>query len=337
MTIKQPTTSVLADVEAVLQSGAADRIVQEFRFDTQAQNQLLFFIKPEVFLLPTLDQTLDVCRLMIGTFEELGAVTSGAYMISGATLEQHRTMDAHYGYINTMSRRASELLTDQDRSEMTKSLGGIQGPVLGGHEVLARHPGIGAQALNQTWSQKKSLKLRSGFYFQAFDVEGQEIVMVNGFHPSQLEHFTAGGRKLLLILLNSDLPWRVLRSRMLGDTFPEKAHPASIRGTLYRNARRYGYEAVNITNNSAHLSAGPFEAAFECQNFLSKLASSFSVSSLRLATHFKTAGLSPAALERAITNPSARIGADPSATPLFEVTEECDSIAAVAAYRAFYA
>jgi hypothetical protein len=55
---------------------------------------------------------------------------------------------------------------------------------------------------------------------------------------------------------------------MLGLTFPENAHPDSIRGFLYKNAKDYGFDKVGIDNNIMHLSAGPTEALFEIDNFL---------------------------------------------------------------------
>ena len=58
---------------------------------------------------------------------------------------------------------------------------------------------------------------------------------------------------------------------MIGDTFPDKADPNSIRGTLFAQANRYGFEHVTIANNAVHLSAGPFEAGFEIVNFVGNL------------------------------------------------------------------
>ena len=253
-----------------------------------------------------------------------------------AALERYGIMDTHYGFINRMSREASVLLDDEERHRIYKQFPGEGPPILGGHEVLAHRPELTASALDQIWSTKKSIKLRSGLYVQEFEIRGEQLIVVNGFHPLQLEHFTGTGQRVLLILMNSDMPWKLLRSRMLGDTFPERAHPGSIRGALHVAARDYGFTSVTIANNFAHVSAGPFEAAFECNNFLSRIDPSFSISSLRLASHFIDVYLSPDELAEAIKNPATEIAGISPATPLFEITEECDSIAAVAMYRQFY-
>jgi len=326
----------LGELERVINSGSLDCAIQEFHFKTDSQNQLLFFVKPEVFLLPRSADSVSVCALMLQKMSQFGADTAGAYMISGAALERYGIMDTHYGFINRMSREASVLLDDEERHRIYKQFPGEGPPILGGHEVLAHRPELTASALDQIWSTKKSIKLRSGLYVQEFEIRGEQLIVVNGFHPLQLEHFTGTGRRVLLILMNSDMPWKLLRSRMLGDTFPERAHPGSIRGALHVAARDYGFTSVTIANNFAHVSAGPFEAAFECNNFLSRIDPSFSISSLRLASHFIDVYLSPDELAEAIKNPATEIAGISPATPLFEITEECDSIAAVAMYRQFY-
>jgi hypothetical protein len=58
---------------------------------------------------------------------------------------------------------------------------------------------------------------------------------------------------------------------MVGDTFPEKAKPGSIRGKLYAQPGAYGQSEVGINTNGVHLSAGPFEAAYEVVNFFGPL------------------------------------------------------------------
>jgi hypothetical protein len=86
-----------------------------------------------------------------------------------------------------------------------------------------------------------------------------------------LAHYTAADRRIVLVLLHSDTDWGTLRNEMVGATFPEKAAPGSIRGSFYANPAQYGFESVSIANNCVHLSAGPYEGAFEVMNFLGNL------------------------------------------------------------------
>jgi hypothetical protein len=141
---------------------------------------------------------------------------------------------------------------------------------LGGHEFLEAFD-TDIDTLSDIWFAQEANKLRSGFYFIEDTFQGQPIILVNGFHPSQLLHFTREDHRIVLMLLHTDTNWETMKFDLVGDTFPERAKPNSIRGMLYTNPTRYGQEDVTINTNGVHLSAGPFEAAFEVVNFFGKL------------------------------------------------------------------
>lgn len=73
------------------------------------------------------------------------------------------------------------------------------------------------------------------------------------------------------MLLHTDTNWHAMKFDLVGDTFPEKATEGSIRNMMYNNPETYGLKEVNIGSNCVHLSAGPFEAAFEVNNFFGSL------------------------------------------------------------------
>jgi hypothetical protein len=125
--------------------------------------------------------------------------------------------------------------------------------------------------LSEVWFAQEAHKLRSGFYFIADTFQDQPLILVNGFHPSQLEHFTRKDHRIYLMLLHTDTDWASLKFDLVGDTFPERANEESIRGKLFADPRKYGQQEVGINTNGVHLSAGPFEAAFEVFNFFGDL------------------------------------------------------------------
>src|SRR5205823_6247893 len=182
-----------------------DCLVQEFDFDTARQNQMLFIVKPEVFLIPNPKFIEETCRFMSGRINAFGPEIRGCYVMSAETLKANEIMDRHYGYINRLSRSASSHLSVIEQAEVRKLCGtSDSAPVLGGHEVLAKFRGLSAEALDKVWVSKKSLRVRSGLYVQSYDISGDALVIVNGFHPFQLDSFTGSGRKIALLLLNSD-------------------------------------------------------------------------------------------------------------------------------------
>ena len=294
------------------------------------ENELLFFFKPEVFLPGA--HTAKLVETGLDLLTSFDIEISASIVIPGPELERLTIMDTHYGYINTLSRRASLELDASQLAAVRKGVGAdAKTPVLGGHEVLARFPEYTADSLNQLWSTKPSVKLRSGLYLQQYEFAGSPIVVVNGFHPEQLAYFTAPDRKIGLFVLHTNLPWRFLRQRVLGDTFPERALPGTLRRHYFDQAGDYGLSNVSIANNCAHLSAGPFEAGFELQNFLGRVGKGkYDAGKTNLGQRLKASEL-----QFALTNPVTALNTKD--VSLFDATEEMDTTGAVEILRTQYA
>ncbi len=237
------------------------------------QNELLLFTKPEIFLVPNSNQSEKIVDLVLNKIRAFDAHIEGITVVGGRVLEEMEIMNRHYGFINVLSRSASQVLNSDDKSKIGDALGmPIDGfDILGGHEYLKQYPQETGSSLDSLWFAGKSTKIRSGFYVRPVEKEGRKIILVNGFHPEQLSHFTDPSHKIVLMLLHSNTDWSTLKNEMVGATFPEKAAPESIRGTLYANAKEYGFESITIANNCVHLSAGPFEGMFEIVNFFGKI------------------------------------------------------------------
>jgi hypothetical protein len=297
----------------------------------ESENELIFFFKPEVFG-PAVNSA-EIMNFALSLFVAHGVTISGAYVFPGPELAKLKTMDAHYGFINAMSRGASEELSPRDAEAIRLQLESDSDTgILGGHEILRQFPLFTPLSLDQLWATKPSVKIRSGMYVQKYDVLSQPIIIVNGFHPYQLEHFTAHGRVLVVLLLHSDLPWRFLRTRILGDTFPQKALLNTIRRHLFDNSSQYGLPPVSIAANCVHLSAGPFEAAFEFHNFFGSLPEAVRpATESNVSRTLRTLGIP---VEKVLLNPSVTI--NETAISLFDISEEIDTTGAVALLKNVY-
>lgn len=311
-------------------------IIQSFEFSTSLENQLLLFIKPEVFLVGDVSRSREVCELVLDKLGEFGVEVAGIARITGAALEQQGTMARHYGYINQMSTAASKLLSNADRHKIANQLNmAPTASVFGGHEALAEFDKLDAAGLDRLWATKGSIRLRGGLYFQRYDICDRDVVIVNGFHPFQLEHYTANDRSIVLMLLHSATPWRILRQEMLGDAFPEKAEHGSIRETLYAKAQSFGFSEVTIANNCVHLSAGPYESMFELANFLS-IMPEFDLSRTNVAMQMVGNAMEFALVQESLNNPTSSKKGSENQT-LFDLTEEMDTHAAVRLFREIFA
>lgn len=257
-----------------IRSASQAEIIQPVKVgNTVAENELVFFIKPE--LLDIADDTKigNSLDLIKAKFIEFQVKIAGAAIVPGAVLEEFEVMNRHYGFINQLSRLASTMIDADTRTAMFVKLGIVdtgKHHILGGHEFL-NYFDSDLDTLSDVWFAQEAKKLRSGFYFIEDTVKGQPIILVNGFHPSQLAHFTRKDHRIVLMLLHTDTDWEAMKLNLVGDTFPERADPGSIRGRLYADPEQFGQAEVTINMNGVHLSAGPFEAAFEVVNFFGNL------------------------------------------------------------------
>ena len=302
---------------------------------TERQNELLMFIKPEILAIddPTcLGHAIDLIWAKLAEFD---ASVEGMVLVGGPALEQKESMDRHYGAINVLSKTASTGLDATDRQTVYDALDvpPPEYPLFGGHEFLNAHPAFTPATLDDLWFTKKAHKVRSGFYVQAYDETGEKFILVNGFHPAQLAHFTEPAHRIALMLLHSDTGWANLRDQMIGDTFPERAVTGSIRGQLHATPARYGFDEVTIANNGVHLSAGPFEAMFEIANFFGTLVGANIASTRpRIVKTMLAAGIAEDDAYRASENPDVETR-EGQATDLFDATEHMDTEDAVALYK----
>ena len=249
-------------------------IIQPVEVDnTKAENELVFFIKPELLDVAEDGKILNSLNLIKDKLAAFKVSIAGAAIVPGAVLEEYEIMNRHYGFINQLSRMASTMIDADTRSAMFAMLGvedNGKHRILGGHEFLTYFD-VDLDRLSDVWFAQEARKLRSGFYFIEDTVNGQPVILVNGFHPSQLAHFTRKDHRILLMLLHTDTDWESMKFDLVGDTFPERANPHSIRGILCADPERFGQKEVGINTNGVHLSAGPYEAAFEVVNFFGNL------------------------------------------------------------------
>jgi hypothetical protein len=240
---------------------------------TNKQNELIFFIKPELLNIDDDAKIFNILKMIEEKFNVFDITVHGAAILPGGTLEKHGIMNRHYGFINQLSRKASEIIDAETRDQLFEILGlpdAGDHRILGGHEFLKAYD-TNLATLSDLWFKKEAKKLRSGFYFCEDTFQGEPVILVNGFHPSQLQHFTKKDHRILVMLLHTDTDWHAMKFDLVGDTFPERANPSSMRGLLYADPGFYGLNEVGINKNGVHLSAGPFEAAFEVVNFFGAL------------------------------------------------------------------
>ncbi len=137
------------------------------------QNELLLFTKPEIFLVPDRRQSEKIVDLVLDKISAFDAHIVGITVVGGRVLDEMEIMNKHYGFINVLSRSASNVLNAEDRKKIADALDmPIDGyDVLGGHEYLKEYPQETGSSLDRLWFTGKSTKIRSGFYVRPVEKE----------------------------------------------------------------------------------------------------------------------------------------------------------------------
>jgi len=195
--------------------------------ELKGRSQALFFLKPEL-LYPELDRakTIDV----VGSVLADTSITVGGVAVLGpARLAE--TIAAHYGVINRVSRVGRAALSGAAREKLDEAFGAeLAGgvPALGGHEVVDRL-GVSAEELDAVF--KSPAKLAPGTYAAVVDVKGDPVLVLNGFHPAQIGHYTEPRSRVVALEVDwTDRTWESFRTDVVGATKPDQASPRSVRG-----------------------------------------------------------------------------------------------------------
>jgi hypothetical protein len=283
-------------------------------------NEFVVFTKPEISMVQRTEQE-AIFGLLKSHFQTHGVTLAEARLIPGEEFKESGAMSEHYGVINRVSTEGREALTaDADhalRDRFGRELkSGYQ--VYGGHQFLTAYPGFTPLSLAALFANTTVQRLGPGAYASAATIDSDNVIILNGFHPRQLEWFTRDDTACWFLHCFSESHWSDLRQSMIGSTDPERAEPDSIRGRLFREREMYGLKTVSSNFNGVHMSAGPLEALAELMRFFGGGSESYS-----FTAQLTQAGLSPERINWLLTNPVlSHLGKVQTA---FDLTEELDS------------
>jgi nucleoside diphosphate kinase len=249
--------------------GPGERWIVPLSDDPPAgRNHFVLFLKPEVLDMGDGVEVEAILNLVATALKANGVRTGAVRALNGRYLGRYHIMEEHYGVINRASRLGEKALSPPTLTKLVEEVQGI-GSILGGHEFLEKFPQVSPYALNIIADTLGTKKIAAGKYYGVLNVEGERIVVLNPFHPQQVEHYTAPGRTIVVIECATDTDWAVLRQKMTGATNPAKAEPGSIRRTLLDKKAKLGLRDVGTATNGVHCSAGPLEAMLEFSRFFS--------------------------------------------------------------------
>lgn len=290
-------------------------------------HQAVLFLKPELTDISRGVDLNQVLQLVLEALTRFSVEIGSVRILTSEYLRKHTIIDHHYGVINRISRQGQSALSETAiaamESEYKQELT-YEATILGGHQFLERFTEFSPLALNVLSNNLGTKKLGGGAYCIKAIVAGKLFLILNPFHPFQLEDFTAPGRAIVVIEALTETPWRILRHDLIGATDPSKAVDGSIRNILLKRRLDIRLSEVSQGTNGVHLSAGPLEGMVEFQRFFSEPGSPIlDVSSTSFGQRLVAKGIPVGIIEHLVANVTTPENG--ALVPVFDLTEECDA------------
>lgn len=228
-------------------------------------NEFLFFIKPEITLFSAEIKLKEILKMVFAKMEKFNLKVRNIQVLSAQYLDDYDIIARHYGVINRLSNDAAGNLSEDAKEKFKNefSINADEAEILGSLHFIKEFPYFTPIGLDYLWQNAPFVKLAGGTYVQRLLLDGQEVFLVNGFHPRQLDHFTKADRSIITMTLCGNTNWADARQKFVGATNPAAAEDKSIRKDLLIKKDEYGLKTVNSSWNGVHLSAGPVEGLVE--------------------------------------------------------------------------
>jgi hypothetical protein len=288
------------------------------------RHQFLVMLKPELVLPPSGDSVRPLARVL-GVLADRGVGIGAVRVLSSSFVARHAVVESHYPALNRIARRGLAALTPAAVIRLDAAHPGFRaagGRVVGAYELLGESPDMTPFALELLTRNRPVDKLGTGTYAIRARVDGEDLVVLNPFHPQQVAHFTAAGGAIALLECWSELALPVIRRTLIGTTDPLDAEPESLKGILFREATALGLGKISTRRNAVHVSPGAVEGMATIARYFSAGGSVIRPQDTAFGRRLLAAGLSAEQVAWTAGDPYIESGSD--AGPLFELTEDLD-------------
>lgn len=296
-------------------------------------HQFAIFLKPEVTTPPS--QLQAILEATSDVLEQNNVRVGAVRVLGGRYLRQHDVMSRHYGAISKISKQGKEALSQPAQKLLETQFDSYLAEgavVVGGHQLLERESELTPFVLEVLTRNLGTTKIASGAYALPLKVLGKKYVVLNPFHPYQLQPYLNEENAIIALEGLSPQPWNVLRKRFCGVTDPEAAVPGSLRHTFWKRKDELQLRVVNQGHNGAHVSAGPLEGMVEIARLFKAADESekwYACSGLTETTFgwflLRGCGLSEAQMKDLSANPTVYMHDNCTRGPVFDLTEELDA------------
>ena len=287
-------------------------------------NEFLIFLKPDILELN--DRLGPVWELIHRRLEAYGVELTAATALDAEVLRRYRLIHQHYGVINTVSMEGVKALSKAAKEKLDAFLANLPSDteVLGAHQFIDRYPMFSPPALSILYDNLPGHRFAGGTYGVVVRISGRTVVLLNGFHPEQLDLFESPGAVIMCFVGRSTRSWSDLRQNMTGATNPADANEGSIRRSLLESRSELGLTAVTSLRNGVHVSAGPVEASVEIARYFTPYGTGPDISPLSTSFGQRLQTFGSVELADALVR-NDEVVLDGRLQPAFDATEERDA------------
>jgi len=234
------------------------------------KHQFLIFLKPEILSLREGVNIEAVLEFIFDHYQKWGIHVEGVRVLSGAYLHQHNIISKNYETLHKISHNGLDACSERVKFRLDEVFVDYNIPktnILGGHQFLKINPAFSPESLNKTINSLKTYKLGSGAYAVKLEYKDALYILLNAFHPFQVNSLTKLGNTIIALECFSNYPWTLLRHDFVGTVYPEQSKRGSLRRELFEQKEFFNIKTIDISNNGVHISPGPIEASFQLINF----------------------------------------------------------------------
>lgn len=284
------------------------------------QHHLLLMLKPE---LTSINKGVQLDLILDELFHRLDDrdVQIGAVrVISSLYLKEKKIIENQYGMLNKISKNGLSEVSDAAKKMLALKYPEFNKKehfIYGGHQFLQKYKELTPYGLELLTRNVKVDKLGAGTYAIEAEVDGEKMLLLNSFHPCQIEWFTAPAKSIIVIECFSKQPMRMLREDFIGATDPKEAKAGSFKHMLLSEQKRFGLSNVCTRFNGIHLSPGPVEAMAGMIHYFSTPDTRLTPAHTLFGQLLKENGFSAEALDLLCKD----VSIHSSETPVFELTE----------------
>ncbi|MGM0756566.1 MAG: hypothetical protein ACQEUO_10615 [Bacillota bacterium] len=287
------------------------------------QHHVLIMLKPELTNINQgvqLDRILDeLLNRLANDDVEIGAVR----VLSSLYLKEEKILENQYGMLNRISRNGLSELSEAAKKVLSTKYPEYRTKehlIYGGHQFLQKYQELTPYGLELLTRNVKVDKLGAGTYAIEAEVDGEKMLLLNSFHPCQIDWFTAPRRSVIVIECFTQKPMRVMREHFIGATDPHEAREGSFKHMLLTEQKRFGITNVCTRFNGIHLSPGPIEAMAGMIRYFSTSGKRLSPSHTLFGQLLRENGFSAEELDLLCEDVSIS-SSGTRETPVFELTE----------------